>query len=477
MSRYDYELFVIGAGSGGVRAARMAAREGVRVGLAESARLGGTCVNQGCVPKKLYVYGSHYHDDFSNAKGYGWTYGKPQFDWERLQKNKDQEIQRLNGVYARLLEEAGVELFYAHARLVDEHSVELEETENASISRAPFLQGSERDTHKQKIYPHKIHAQKILIATGSSPYIPDFSGCQYVANSNHIFAQKKLPERVLVVGGGYIAVEFASIFAGLGLKTDLVYRGELFLRRFDISVRKFLEEEMQKKNVKLHFQSPVKKIEQEKDGSLCVFLETARKIYTDQVLYATGRVANTKNLGLEKIGVGLDSKGNVKVDSHFRTNIDSVYALGDVIGRVQLTPVAIAEAMVFVRTQIRKKNLGELTEMDYECIPTAIFSQPSIGSVGLSEEQAREKYKDICVYESNFRALKHSLSGNEERTLVKLVTQKDSGRVLGAHMVGAEAAEIIQGLAIALKAGANKAHFDACIGIHPTSAEEFVSLT
>ena len=468
--QYDYELFVIGAGSGGIRAARKAAEEGLRVGIAEAGPLGGTCVNQGCVPKKLYVYSSHYREDFKDAKAYGWSSGESQFDWEKLQRNKTQTIQNLNGIYAKILEKSGVELFYAWARLIDEHSIELEETQD---SRVP--------SSARKLSTRKIRAQKILIATGSIPYIPDFPGRQYVSHSNDIFAQKELPERVLVVGGGYIAVEFASIFAGLGVKTELVYRGELFLGRFDLSIRTFLKEEMQKKGVKLHFQSQVKRIEKEKKGYLRVFLEQSKKakevpssLLVNQVVYATGRIANSKNMGLEKIGVDLDPKGNIKVDSYFCTNVDSLYALGDVIGRIQLTPVAIAEAMHFVRLHVRKEKVEE---MDYEYIPTAIFSQPPIGSIGLSEEEAREKYEDICVYESQFRPLKHSLSGNQEKNLVKLIAKKDNGLVVGVHMVGADAGEIIQGFAVAMKAKVRKEHFDACIGIHPTSAEEFVSLS
>lgn len=458
MAKYEYDLFVIGAGSGGIRAARSAAKEGARVGIAESNRLGGTCVNRGCVPKKLYVYSSHYQDDFKDSQAYGWSFKQPHFDWEKLQKNKDQELQRLNEVYASLLEESGVDIFYAQACLIDDHTIELEE-----IERPVFSQD----------LPQRVHSQKILIATGSRPFVPDFPGRQYVSDSNHVFSQEKLPQRALVVGGGYIALEFASIFTGMGVKTELVYRGELFLVRFDSGIRKFLQKEMQKKNLKLRFQSQVEKIEKEKDASLRVFLDTGEELCTDQVLYATGRIANTKNSGLKDIGVALDQKGNVKVDSNFCTNIPSIYALGDAIGRVQLTPVALAEAAHFVRSQIRGEKLGN---MSYEHIPTAVFSQPSIGSVGLSEEEAREKYKDLRVYESEFRTLKHSLSKNTEASFIKLVVRKDDDRVLGAHLVGPEAGEIIQGLAIALKAGATKEDFDSCIAVHPTMAEEFVSL-
>ena len=452
-SVYDFDLFVVGGGSGGVRAARYAAKSGARVGLAESGQLGGTCVNRGCVPKKLYVYSSHYSEDFADSKGYGWESTKPQFSWHVLQKNKDKEIGRLNQVYAKLLEEAGVKVFYAHASLVDRHSLELQDAAGLGCKR--------------------VTAERILIASGSTPFVPFLPGREYVCNSDDIFMQKELPKKIAVLGGGYIAVEFAGIFSSLGCQTTLLYRGDLFLRGFDESIRCFFQEEMQKKGVDLRFKKQVEKIQKEKDGSLCLFLNDGKKLGVDQAVSAMGRVSNTKGMKLEDAGITLDSSGNIPVDSQFCTNADSIYALGDVIGRVRLTPVAIAEAVYFVRTVFQKEKLPPF---NYKCIPTAVFSQPSIGTVGLSEEEAKKEHKDVHVYESSFKELKHTLSGRQERTLIKLIVEGKDGRVLGAHIVGAESGEIIQGLAIALKAGAEKKDFDNTIGVHPTRSEEFVSL-
>ncbi len=464
MTSYDYDLFVLGAGSGGVRAARKAASTGIRVGIAEMDRLGGTCVNQGCVPKKLYTYAAHFQEDFADSRGYGWDVTntdddkKLLFSWQRLQAAKDQEILRLNQIYADMLIKAGVDIFYAQAHLLDEHSLKLTYV----------------DDHTPKEKKKRISAQKILIATGSSPFVPDFLGKEYVTSSEDIFKQKKLPQRIVIVGGGYIAVEFAGIFANLGCQTSLIYRGELFLRNFDMSIRNFFYEEMQKKQVDIHFKSEIQNISQSEDLSLSISLANGKNIFANQVVYATGRLANTTSCGLKKLGISLDKRGNIQVDDDFRTNISSIYSLGDSIGRVQLTPVAIAEASHFVAKQFMQLDLEPI---NYNYIPTAVFSQPSIGTVGLTEAQAREKYPQVKTYTSKFRALKHSLSKREEKTLIKLVVDEDSDRVLGAHYVGAEAGEIIQGLGIALQAGATKKIFDATIAVHPTVAEEFVSLS
>ncbi|ANG62379.1 glutathione-disulfide reductase [Marinobacterium aestuarii] len=446
MAEYDFDLFVIGAGSGGVRAGRMAAAMGVRVGIAEDRYLGGTCVNVGCVPKKLYVYASHYGDDFSEARGFGWQTEKPRFRWETLRDNKSKEIERLNGIYRNLLVSSGCTLIEGRARIVDAHTVAV------------------GDDH--------YSVERILVATGGWPFVPDIDGREHITTSNEVFDLDTFPERVLVVGGGYIAVEFAGIFAGLGAKTHQIYRGELFLRGFDQEVREFVAEEMRKKDVDLRFNTDVKRIEKAADGSLRVELKDGGILEADCVLYATGRVPNVTNLGLEKVAVRQRDNGAIIVDDQFQTGEASVYALGDVTDRVQLTPVALAEGMALVR------NLydGKAEKVDYDLIPTAVFCQPNIGTVGLSEEQARERYRAIDVYSSSFRALKHTLSGSDERTLMKMIVDSATDRVVGVHMVGGDAGEIIQGIAIAMKAGATKAVFDSTIGIHPTAAEEFVTM-
>jgi glutathione reductase (NADPH) len=446
VAEYDFDLFVIGAGSGGVRAGRMAAAMGVRVGIAEDRYLGGTCVNVGCVPKKLYVYASHYGDDFSEAQGFGWQTEKPRFHWETLRDNKRQEIERLNGIYRNLLVNSGCTLIEGRARIVDAHRVAV------------------GDDH--------YSVERILVATGGWPFVPDIDGREHITTSNEVFDLDAFPERVVVVGGGYIAVEFAGIFAGLGAQTHQIYRGELFLRGFDQEVREFVAEEMRKKDVDLRFNSDVKRIEKAADGSLRVELKDGEILQADCVLYATGRVPNVTNLGLEKVAVRQRDNGAIIVNDQFQTAEPSVYALGDVTDRVQLTPVALAEGMALVR------NLydGKAEKLDYDLIPTAVFCQPNIGTVGLTEEQARERYGAIDVYSSSFRALKHTLSGSDERTLMKMIVDAATDRVVGVHMVGGDAGEIIQGIAVAMKAGATKAVFDSTIGIHPTAAEEFVTM-
>ncbi|TPG84768.1 glutathione-disulfide reductase [Pseudomonas mandelii] len=444
---YDFDLFVIGAGSGGVRAARFAAGFGAKVAVAESRYLGGTCVNVGCVPKKLLVYGSHFADDFEQAEGFGWTAGKAQFDWEKLISNKNREIERLNGIYRKLLINSGVTLLEGHARLTDAHHVE--------------------------INGQRFSAERILIATGGWPQIPDIPGREHAITSNEAFFLEQLPKRVLVVGGGYIAVEFAGIFNGLGADTSLLYRGDLFLRGFDKSVRTHLVQELTKRGLQLQFNTDIVQIDKQADGSLLATLNDGRQLETDSIFYATGRRPMLDNLGLENTRVELNDKGYIDVNDNFETREPSILALGDVIGRVQLTPVATAEGMAVARRLFKPE---EYRPVDYRHIPTAVFSQPNIGTVGLTEEQALEDGHNVTVFESRFKPMKLTLTDSSEQTLMKLVVDAVTDRVLGAHMVGPDAGDIIQGLAIALKAGATKRLFDETIGVHPTSAEEFVTL-
>lgn len=445
-SEYDFDLFVIGAGSGGVRAARMAAAMGVRVGIAEERYLGGTCVNVGCVPKKLFVYASEYAQSFKSAAGFGVKFQAPEFSWATLRDNKTNEIERLNGVYRNLLLNAGCQLIEGRALLVDAHNVAVGE--------------------------QQYSAERILLAVGGAPYIPDIAGKEYIASSNDAFYLESFPKRVLVVGGGYIAVEFAGIFAGLGAVTTLAYRGDLFLRGFDNEVREFVAQEMGKKGISLEFNTQVSEVTKMDNGSYRVTFSDGRQVETDLVMYATGRVPKVDGLGLETVGIEQAQNGAIVVNDNFQTNVPSIYAVGDVIDRVQLTPVALAEGMALVRNLYA----GQQNKVDYKLIPTAVFCQPNIGTVGLTEEEARKLYSKVEVYKSNFRAMKHTLSGSDEQTLMKMLVDADSRKVLGVHMVGADAGEIMQGIAVALKAGATKEVFDATIGIHPTSAEEFVTL-
>lgn len=444
---YDFDLYVIGAGSGGVRAARFAAGFGAKVAVAESRYLGGTCVNVGCVPKKLLVYGAHFAEDFEQASGFGWSLGEANFDWATLIANKDREINRLNGIYRNLLVNSGVTLHEGHARLVDAHQVEI---------------NGERFT-----------AKHILIATGGWPQIPEIPGREHAIGSNEAFFLKELPKSVLVVGGGYIAVEFAGIFHGLGAHTSLLYRGDLFLRGFDGSVRKHLQEELTKRGLDLQFNADIERIDKQADGSLKATLKDGRVLEADCVFYATGRRPMLDNLGLENTGVKLDERGFVAVDDLYQTAEPSILAIGDVIGRVQLTPVALAEGMAVARRLFKPE---QYRAVDYANIATAVFSLPNIGTVGLTEEDARKNGHNVQVFESRFRPMKLTLTDCQEKTLMKLVVDADTDKVLGCHMVGPDAGEIVQGLAIALKAGATKQHFDETIGVHPTAAEEFVTM-
>jgi glutathione reductase (NADPH) len=449
MAQYDYDLFTIGAGSGGVRASRYAARLGARVAVAEERYLGGTCVNVGCIPKKLFSYAAHYGEDISQAEGYGWHVAPPAFDWQTLVANKDREIERLNGVYAKLLTGAGVALFDGRATLVDAHTVEL---------------GGRR-----------ISARYVLVATGGWPVVPPVPGAEHAISSNEAFHLNQLPRRVLVVGGGYIAVEFASIFHGLGVETTLVYRGERLIKEFDADLGGFLAAQMEHKGVRVLFRSNITRIEraaQGTGGALQATLADGSVLDTDCVMYATGRAPNTGGLGLENAGVNLAKNGAVIVNASFQSSVPSIYAVGDVIDRVLLTPVALAEGMIVAESLF---GAGGRT-LDYENIATAVFSNPNVGTVGLSEAKARERHADIDVFRTTFGSLRHQLTGSGEKVLMKLVVDKKTERVLGVHMVGPDAGEIIQGFAVALNCGATKRQFDATIGIHPTIAEEFVTL-
>jgi glutathione reductase (NADPH) len=445
MAKFDYDLFTIGAGSGGVRASRMSASFGAKVAVAEERYLGGTCVNVGCIPKKLLVYASHYSDDFEDAVGFGWSVGDKRVDWEKLISRKNKEIERLNGVYRKLLENAGVRIIEGRAEVVDEHTV--------------------------TVAGKRVTARYILIATGSWPMVPKIPGSEYAITSNETFFLPSLPRKLIVVGGGYIGVEFAGIFQGLGVAVTQIYRGPLFLRGFDDDCRIALAEEMQKRGVDLRFNADIASIEKTADG-LRANLNTGGFIDADQILYATGRIPNTASIGLQKIGVALKYTGAVAVDDYFKTNVDSIYAIGDCTDRLMLTPVAIAEGRAVAETLFNNNPMMPA----YMNVPTVVFSTPNVGTVGMTEAEAREKYKNVDIYKSKFTPLKHTLTGREENIMMKLVIDAASDRVLGCHMVGPDAGEIIQGLAVALNCGATKAQFDATIGIHPTAAEEFVTM-
>ncbi len=446
MRTFDFDLFVIGGGSGGVRAARMSAQRGARVALAECAELGGTCVNVGCIPKKLYSYAAGYAESFEESAGFGWRPGaKPHFDWALLKANRAREISRLNGIYRSLLDAAGVRIIQGWAQLADPHTVQV---------------GDKRYT-----------AKHILVATGGMPYVPEVPGREHVVISDAMFDLDPFPKRLLVVGGGYIACEFASIFNGLGAKVTQLQRTAHLLNGFDEDVRQFLAKEMRRTGIEILFNTEIDMITR-LDSGLCAMLSRGQRVEADTILYATGRTPNTQGLGLEAAGVDLDERGAVLVDAHYRSSLPSVYAVGDVSTRQQLTPVALAEAMVVVDTLFGKGQ----RRLDYEYTPTAVFTHPNIGTCGYTEAEARMRFGRISIFSSEFRPLRHTLSGSEERTFMKLVVDKASDRVVGLHMVGADAGEIVQGFAVAMRAGATKAVFDSTIGIHPTAAEEFVTM-
>ena len=445
LAEHDFDLFVIGAGSGGVRAARMSAAHGARVAIAEERYLGGTCVNVGCVPKKLFVYGAHFAEDFEDAAGFGWNGAQPTFDWPVLRDNKTREIERLNGIYHNLLTGPGVEVIEARARLTGPHTIDVDGRE--------------------------VSAERILVATGSWPVLPPFPGVEHAITSNEAFYLDRFPERVLVVGGGYIAVEFAGIFQGLGAEARLSYRGELFLRGFDAGIRRFVLDEVRAKGVEVSLHSRVARLDRHGEEFVTTF-EDGSKHVSDLVMVATGRAPNTEGLGLDAAGVQLAESGAIPVDDEYRTNVPHIHAIGDVIDRMQLTPVAIAEGMCIAGNLYN----GESRRVDYANVPTAIFCQPNIGTVGPTEEEARQRYSRLQVFESSFRPMKHTLSGRGERTMMKLLVDGASDAVVAAHMCGPDAGEIIQGLAVAIVAGATKKQFDSTVGIHPTAAEEFVTM-
>jgi glutathione reductase (NADPH) len=448
MSTYDYDLFVIGGGSGGVRAARLAAGLGKRVAIAEEYRFGGTCVIRGCVPKKLLVYAAQFSEHFEDAAGYGWTVPPADFDWAKLVACKDREIARLEGLYRLGLEKAGAELIEARAELVDRHHIR--------------LVGSDR----------VVSTEKILIATGSRPNPhAALPGHEYCITSNEAFHLESLPKSIVIAGGGYIAVEFAGIFHGLGVETTLVYRGKEILQRFDMDLRRGLHEAMEARGIRILCHTIFERIEKVEDG-LVAHLSNGEIIKTEQVMLALGRDPNTEGLGLEAAGVETGKSGEIVVDAYSRTNVDSIWAIGDVTDRVQLTPVAIHEAMCFVDTEFR----GRPASPDHDCIATAVFSQPEVGTVGLSEDEAARKYSELDIYKASFRPMRHTLAGRQERMLVKLVVDAASRRVVGAHVLGPEAGEMAQLLGIAVKAGLKKDDFDRTMAVHPTAAEELVTM-
>lgn len=445
MSRYDFDLFVIGAGSGGVRASRMAAHYGAKVAIAEDRDLGGTCVNLGCIPKKIFAYAAHFRGDFEDARGFGWGSEVPSFDWPTLRRNKDKEIARLNGVYERLLHGAGVELIQGRARI--------------------------RGPHEVEVAGRTYSAERILVAVGGRPIRPDGPGVELCVVSDDIFHLERLPRRALVIGGGYIAVEFAGIFNALGVRTTLVHRGHFVLRGFDEDVRSHLTDEMKKHGIELRLSQTIDRTERAGDGLLS-YTSEGECIESDLVLLAVGRRPKTEGLGLESAGVEVDAQGAIKVDDHFQSTCESIYALGDVINRVALTPVAIYEAMALTRTLFTDSPQA----VDYEAIPSAVFSHPPVGCVGLTEVEAHERHGPVDVYESAFRPLKHTISGRDQKSYMKVIVQRSTDRVLGMHMVGDDAPEIMQGFAAAMKCGLTKAHLDRTVGIHPTAAEEFVTM-
>ena len=455
MAVFEFDLLVVGGGSGGVRAARMAAQRGARVALVEAQAMGGTCVNVGCIPKKLYSYAAHFAESFEESHGFGWVGPAPTLDWSALKAGRAREITRLNGIYLQLLKGSGVQIIEGWATLVDAHTVEVD--------------------------GQRYSAQNLLIATGGTPSVPDIAGREHVITSNEIFDIEPFPKRLLVVGGGYIACEFASIFNGLGAQVTQLYRGAQVLRGFDDDVRSFIAAEMLKAGVDLRLNADVTNItrtpsDTKNIGPLWVHLTDGSALEVDAVLYATGRVPNVKGIGLETLGVVQKDDGAIQVNAHYQTSVPNIYAVGDVTARIQLTPVALGEAMVVVDHLLGPVAGKAPRSMSYDFIPTAVFTHPNIGTVGFSEADARAQFGQISVYKSEFKALKHTLSGSTERTFMKLLVDDATDRVVGLHMVGAEAGEIVQGFAVAMKAGATKAVFDSTIGIHPTAAEEFVTM-
>lgn len=453
MPSYDFDLFVIGGGSAGVRAARMAGQRGARVALAECAEMGGTCVNVGCIPKKLYSYAAGYAEAFAEAPGYGWQLAEaPRFDWATLKRQRAKEIQRLNSVYQQLLDGAGAQTIRGWAQLADGHTV--------------------------RVGDQKYTARHILVATGGMPFTPELPGRELAVVSDAMFDLARFPKRLLVVGAGYIGCEFASIFHGLGAEVTLVHRGPHILKGFDDDVREFLAREMGRQGIDLRMNAQIETLRRKDGGDdgegIVAMLSRGQQIEADTVLIATGRRPNVANLGLEAAGVKLNAQGAVEVDAHYRSSVPSVLAIGDVSSRLALTPVALAEAMVVV-----EQLFGDgQRRLDYQNIPTAVFTHPNVGTCGWTESQARAELGEsgVRIFATDFKALRHTLSGREERSFMKLVVDAQSDRVVGLHMVGPEAGEIVQGFAVAMRHGATKADFDSTVGIHPTAAEEFVTM-
>ena len=444
MEQYDYDLFVIGAGSGGVRACRIAASLGAKVGVAEERYFGGTCVNVGCVPKKLFSYAAHYHDDLEDARGFGWSSPGFEFSWETLIRNKDIEINRLKGIYRTILDNNEVTVYEARARIEGPHELCIDD--------------------------RRITAKYILLAVGGWPWIPDYPGSEFTISSNEVFSLDSLPESITVVGGGYIALEFASIFTRLGSETCLVYRGDKLLRGFDEEIRDFISTEIGR-HVDLKLEEDIVSIVNN-NNKLDVLLKSGTRISCDTVLSATGRRPMTANLGLENVAVQLSDHGAIVVDDQFQTAEPSIYAIGDAIDRLALTPVALAQGQIVATTLFG----GEGASMDYVNIPTAVFCHPNLATVGLTEQQALDKGMELDVYLATIKQLKHSLSGRDELSMIKLIVEKSSDRVIGLHLIGPDAGELVQGFAVAMNCGAKKSDFDRTIGIHPTLAEEFVTM-
>jgi glutathione reductase (NADPH) len=447
MPRYDFDMITIGAGSGGVASSRRAGSYGAKVAIVEESRIGGTCVLRGCVPKKLLVYGAQFADAFADAAGFGWTVAPPTFDWPALISAKNKELDRLEQIYINMLKNSGVEIIEGRAVVADPHTVEI---------------GGRHYT-----------AETILIATGGHPTVPNIPGIEHVISSNEALDLPALPRKIVIVGGGYIAVEFAGIFRGFGSEVVEIIRREELLYGFDDDLRISLAQEMRGRGVEIHTRTQVARIEKAPREGYSVFTAAGQEISADLVMYATGRGPNTRRLGLDAAGIKTAEKGAVLVDEWSRTSVANVYAIGDVTDRLNLTPVAIAEGRALAETLFNNNPI----KMDHDDVPTAVFSNPPIGTVGLTEELARRQYgDDVDVYCARFKPMKNTLSGRDERTFMKLVVDGKTDRVIGCHMLGPDAPEIIQGLAIAVKCGASKGMFDQTVGIHPSAAEEFVTM-
>jgi glutathione reductase (NADPH) len=446
MPRYDYDLFTIGAGSGGVAGSRRAASYGARVAICEELRVGGTCVLRGCVPKKLLVYGAQFADAFADAVGFGWSMPPAKFDWPSLIEAKDREIGRLSQIYISMLKNSGVEIIDGRGIVCDAHTVE--------------------------VAGRTYTADKILVAVGGHPTVPDIPGIEHVISSNEALDLPRLPRRIAIVGGGYIAVEFAGIFNGFGSEVVEIIRREELLYGFDDDLRVMLAQEMRNRGIEIHARTQVARIVKAPHEGYSLFTTIGQEISADLVMYATGRRPNTRGLGLAEAGVAINDNGAVVVDEWQRSSVPNIYAIGDVTDRFNLTPVAIAEGRAIAETLYNSNPMM----MDHNDVPTAVFSNPPIGTVGLTEEEARRAHRDIDIYSARFKPMKNTLSGRDERTFMKLVVDAETDRVLGCHMLGQDAPEIIQGLAVAIKCGATKKQFDLTVGIHPSAAEEFVTM-